>query len=148
MIPQIVRSLAVPHTSPTTLHGGFKQAAWGGSRSIDVFKTAWNKEETQTLFAKARKSMADNSDLTSANGAMDNVPKYGWIEALKQENEGKREIKVEDDSDVEKALTTDETRKLVEDYRNKHPGFQLSWDDDCKKIDVRHTGGAAQSLRC
>jgi hypothetical protein len=135
VIPQIVRSVAIPHPTPSSLHSAFKSAAWGGSRSIDVFKTAWNAEETQTLFAKSRKSKQENQDLDWETASA--VPKYGWIEQVNREKEEKsKEIKVEETEAEERPLTIDEQRRLVEEYRDKHSGFQMSWDEDVMEIKV------------
>jgi hypothetical protein len=132
-IPTLVRSLVAPHASPDALFRDFQRVTLGTAKGLVALKRGLEDKDTKEIFERVRMSRERNPGSVEEVAS---VPVYGWVE----EEEKGRKRKIEEISGGEgeggEVLGDEEIATLLEEYKRRHEGFELTWDREGRDIAV------------
>jgi hypothetical protein len=73
------------------MYKAVKEAAYNGSRRLDVFKRMWEGERTREVMARVKGSLARDAEFGVLVQGEEGVPVWGWNEGVggeKKEEKG------------------------------------------------------------
>jgi hypothetical protein len=110
----------------------FKDNLTKAQRDLNSFRTQWQSQESQRILEHTRKSANANPDL----GACAQVPQYGWIEKEKKEREAakKNGDGEEHAEDSGMRITTEERRRIVDQWRETYSSIKMEEKNDGKQL--------------
>jgi len=70
------------------MYKAVKEAAWNGSRGLDVFKRMWEGERTREVMARVKGSFARDAEFGVLMEGEKGLPVWGWSEGVSGGKEG------------------------------------------------------------
>ena len=143
-IPQLVRSLTRKHESPQALHHAFSKAAVGGSRKLADLRKVWEGSHMRDVRLKAASSVQEHGrsidDLPEqcwegVKEAIQEMPRYGWIEEAEVLRGRKRKREQEEGPDGATDGAQQEER-IIEEFRKRHAEVTAEMNGEPRQITV------------